>query len=205
MKSDSSTTPTDTQVATVSNETLTDAAFELQEIGCHIGWTDEERESEYRAIADHLLNLKGATIEQSKKLEIPLFGWTFRISLSKEVNPERKNAPSVVKAITHTPTSSTETQENGIGVTTANGFIMGVHQMIKPTPHTTALNKVQDAKASLIASKMVPNRRRPYGTGWGPGHLEWPQKEGFEIRSEAERATKNAILRIARKQKHSAL
>lgn len=49
------------------------------------------------------------------------------------------------------------------------------------------------ADAEFMASMLVPDRRHPYGTGWGPGFLEWAQKEGFAIRAEAERTTAAAI------------
>jgi hypothetical protein len=53
-------------------------------------------------------------------------------------------------------------------------------------------------QASVIANRLVPNRRHPNGDGWGQGTLEWPQLEGFAIRAEAERATRDAILRCLR-------
>lgn len=47
-----------------------------------------------------------------------------------------------------------------------------------------------------MAWTTVPARSHPHGTGWGGGDLEWPQREGYEIRLEVERATADAILRV---------
>lgn len=50
-----------------------------------------------------------------------------------------------------------------------------------------------EASSEFMACLLVPSRRHPYGSGWGPGFLVWPQKEGFAIRAEAERVTAEAI------------
>lgn len=52
------------------------------------------------------------------------------------------------------------------------------------------------SNAEFMASILVPSRRHPYGDGWGPGRLEWPQKEGFSIRHEVEWATAEVIRRV---------
>lgn len=45
-------------ISEVSDEALGDAAMELSEVASHVGWTDAEREREYLAIRDHLLDLQ---------------------------------------------------------------------------------------------------------------------------------------------------
>jgi len=57
--------------------------------------------------------------------------------------------------------------------------------------------KITPEQANEMAEKLIPKRRHPYGTGWGSGYLQWPQKEGFQIRYEAEQTTKQTILKIS--------
>lgn len=45
----------------VSDDALSEAAFELRQAGSHIGWTNQEREEEYCQIAQHLKEAQGET------------------------------------------------------------------------------------------------------------------------------------------------
>ena len=68
----------------VSDDALDDAAFELSEIASHIGWTDERRELEYRAIASHLRDVRDGVRETGKELKVSLGRWRLRVQVTKE-------------------------------------------------------------------------------------------------------------------------
>lgn len=55
-----------------------------------------------------------------------------------------------------------------------------------------------------LAFLMVPRRSHPHGSGWGGGYLEWPQREGYEIRSWVESATATAICEAAHAERRMA-
>ena len=80
--------PTERNVAEsvedVSDEAFLHASRELDEVGSHIGWTDEERESEYHAIADHLRDLRDGAREAGKELKVSLARWRLRVQVTKE-------------------------------------------------------------------------------------------------------------------------